>query len=336
MSGRSRNSDGNLRSSLVVSGAPVAREVPEYGDAPKPLRLLGEDLVVFRQEDGAVGVIDARCPHRGVSLVTAHNEPCGLRCVYHGWLIGADGSVVEMPAEPHEDVYRKHVRTKSYQTHEQGGLLSICMGEPDTQPPFPRFEWVDLPAENLLVKKVKQRTNFMQAVENTVDASHVAFLHQDGTIEASGDASEETSDATRSVRPTKDRRPRIKVEETDYGLHYAALYMASEVGLTYARVTEFVTPFFGFIPAPSKTGASSYHIWNAAVPIDDENTWIYLVDYSLLDPIPEHTRELIMHHHRTRHRNQCELRAGWSRSRESMGSGTRGNAGGRSCGKSPG
>src|SRR5436305_12009779 len=96
----------------------LASEVPAPDCPPVRVRLLGEDLVAFRDTHGRVGLVDQACAHRGAPLVFARNEHGGLRCVYHGWKFSADGSVQEMPAEPANSPMLKKVKLKAYPVQE--------------------------------------------------------------------------------------------------------------------------------------------------------------------------------------------------------------------------
>lgn len=96
----------------------LTEEVCERDGAPVRARLFGEDLVVFRDSNGRVGVLDEYCPHRGVSLALGRNEECGLRCLYHGWKMDVDGNVVEIVSEPPTSRMAEKVKHNAYPTHE--------------------------------------------------------------------------------------------------------------------------------------------------------------------------------------------------------------------------
>src|SRR5262249_5375750 len=107
----------------------LAEEVAGRDGAPVRARLLGEDLVVFRDSNGTIGVLDERCPHRGASLVFGRNEECGLRCLYHGWKFDVEGRCVDMSSEPGGgESARQSMRTKAYPAREGGGFVWIWMG----------------------------------------------------------------------------------------------------------------------------------------------------------------------------------------------------------------
>jgi len=115
----------------------LPEELPEPDCAPIRVRLLGEDLIAFRDTDGRLGLLDRYCPHRRVDLFFGRNEECGLRCVYHGWKFDVDGKVMDMPAEPANSPMREEVRIKSYPILEWGGVIWAYMGDPAHQPPRP-------------------------------------------------------------------------------------------------------------------------------------------------------------------------------------------------------
>ena len=132
--------------------AAKSEEIPMPGGAPARVKLLGERLVLFRSRDGELGLIDEFCPHRRASLAYGRNEPGGLRCLYHGWKVACDGRVLESPPEPRPR---------------------------ELEPPFPKFPWLDLPPDRLLVVKMYQATNYLQGVEGDLDPAHPNYLHRD-------------------------------------------------------------------------------------------------------------------------------------------------------------
>src|SRR5271167_2397383 len=115
----------------------LAQELPENDGAPLRIKLLSERLLAFRDTNGALGLIDEFCAHRGVSLWFGRNEEAGLRCPYHGWKYDVTGQCIEVPSEPAESGFCKRVKLKSYPLVERGGVLWAYMGAPETQPPLP-------------------------------------------------------------------------------------------------------------------------------------------------------------------------------------------------------
>ena len=124
----------------------LEEEVPESDSPPVRLRLLGEDLVAFRDTNNQVGVLDNYCPHRRASLFFGRNEECGLRCVYHGWKFDVNGDCIDMPSEPAESNFKDKVKTKAYAAVIRGGVIWVYMGPPELKPTPPEFEWSLLPA----------------------------------------------------------------------------------------------------------------------------------------------------------------------------------------------
>ena len=117
------------RSCAATGSRPACRRRSPSPTARRcKVRLLGEDLVVFRDSKGRVGVLDEYCSHRRASLVFARNEECGLRCLYHGWKFDVDGNVVEMASEPADSLISDRVKHKAYPAREAGGFVWAYMG----------------------------------------------------------------------------------------------------------------------------------------------------------------------------------------------------------------
>src|SRR5436190_14697261 len=131
--------------------AVLAEELPHADSDPLRVRLLGEDLVAFRDTNGNVGLIQNNCPHRGASLFFGRNEEAGIRCVYHGWKFSVDGTCVDMPNEPAESDFKAKVRATAYPTRERGGVVWAYMGQRKEPPPLPDFEANMLPEHDTVV-----------------------------------------------------------------------------------------------------------------------------------------------------------------------------------------
>src|SRR4030088_575210 len=154
-----------LSSELAPDGPPAKR------------RLLGEDLVAFRDSNGAVGLVDAFCAHRRAPMFLGRNEKCGLRCVYHGWKYDVTGQCLEMPTEPPDSLYRTKVRIKAYPTWEGGGMIWTYMGPATEMPEPPDMELTRAPATHRFVSRTVQDCNYLQALEGGLDSSHATILH---------------------------------------------------------------------------------------------------------------------------------------------------------------
>src|SRR5437763_1866790 len=118
----------------------LSEELPEPDCEPVRLKLLGEELIVFRDTSGRVGVLDAYCPHRGAALFFGRNEENGLRCIYHGWKFDVSGQCIDMPNEPAESDFRQKVKAVAYPTQERGGIVWAYLGPRKTPPPLPDLE----------------------------------------------------------------------------------------------------------------------------------------------------------------------------------------------------
>ena len=152
--------------------------VVELQDLPRRLRIMGEDLVAFRDKSGAVGLLELHCPHRGTSLEFGLISEKGIRCCYHGWCFDVDGKVLETPGEPPESTLKDRLYQGAYPVHEYCGLVFAYMGPPDQQPVFPIFDTYDLPGYQLIARPgYIWPCNWLQVKENSMDPAHLAFLH---------------------------------------------------------------------------------------------------------------------------------------------------------------
>ena len=156
---------------------PVAHS-DELKDLPIRIRILGEDLVIFRDGTGNIGLLDLHCSHRGTSLEFGLIEQQGIRCCYHGWLFDVSGAILETPAEPEDSTFRDRLCHGAYPVHEYKGLVFAYMGPPDRMPPFPMYDAYEVPGLRLEVgtKNIKH-CNWLQVVDNVVDPVHEVFLH---------------------------------------------------------------------------------------------------------------------------------------------------------------
>jgi len=263
----------------------LAWELPEPDCAPVRVKLLGEDLVAFRDSRGRVGLLAERCPHRQSSLFFGRNEECGLRCVYHGWKFDADGQCVDMMNEPEELGFAHKIRTTAYPTIEMGGLVWAYLGAAERRPPLPCFAWTQAPASHRHVSKVIQETNWLQGVEGGIDTSHAPILHRVLDPNSSRPGFKVADPFVRGKAPV------IELDVTDYGYRYAGLRPLGD-SETHVRAYHFILPFHQIRPARigesarGNSGASG-HIW---VPMDDETTMVYNWEHSVTDPLSDEER----------------------------------------------
>lgn len=259
----------------------ASAELPEPDGAPVSVRILGEDLVAFRDTAGRVGLVDEACPHRCTSLAYGLNAEHGLRCIYHGWKFDVEGRCVDLPSEPKESRFREKIRLKAYPTVEAAGVVWAYLGPEETKPPFPTFWWMTLPLENLAIARVWQECNYAQVIENDLDFVHAAFLHrsyQDRPI-APGLLSDDLG-----VNPSHPllRNPPVKqfVQPTRYGQRCVAIGEAEAGGQAIMEI-HYIFPFFTYPPRfPEEDG-----MWHAFVPRDDFSTWSWDVQFSNRGPI---------------------------------------------------
>src|SRR5690242_19432969 len=109
----------------------------QAGGEPKELCLLGQNLVAFRNRQGRAGILDENCPHRGASLAYARNEDYGLRCIYHGWMVDVNGTILDTPSEPEDSTFKERIRQRAYAVHEADGIVWAYLGPPELEPQFP-------------------------------------------------------------------------------------------------------------------------------------------------------------------------------------------------------
>ncbi len=253
----------------------LIEEVAEPDCPPLKVRLLGEDLVVFRDSDGRVGVIDEYCPHRRVSLAFGRNEECGLRCLYHGWKMDVEGNVIEMSSEPPESGLAEKVKIKAYPTREWGGFVWTYMGPAETMPEFEPPAFAPREDTRVSIVKIHVGCNWAQILEGQIDSAHSSSLHSSDMRPAKVDAAKAVD--THWLRPSTDKAPRLQVERTSFGFHYAAIRrpIANANTHDYVRVTVYVAPFTALIPPNN-----AYNVATVLVPADDTNTVFHFIAWS--------------------------------------------------------
>lgn len=242
-------------------------DLPAPDGDPRHVQLLGEHFVAFRDTNGDVGILDELCCHRGASLVLGRVEGCGIRCLYHGWKFAIDGTVMETPnvADPS---FKTRIKARAYPVQEAGGLIWAYLGPEELKPPFPHYPWFDLPAEYRLNAYLVENSNYVQVAEALVDSSHLNILHADGL--RSGDGSD-LHFAQAAGLMQVDAAPRLEVDDTEFGFHYAALRGGGDAGELEVRITAWVAPFAVVNP--------NQDLWMAVVPINDEQSIYFHVFY---------------------------------------------------------
>ena len=225
---------------------------------PQRVRLLGEDLLAWRDTNGVPAFTQNLCPHRGAGLYFGRNEEGGLRCAYHGWKFDVDGNCVDMPNEPPTSNFKNKLKITSYKGADFGGITWIYMGPNQENPPgVPQFEWGLVPeAQRRHYRRFIYECNWMQGLEGELDSTHAPFLHSRLHPE----------DDSKYGGYTVEKIADFYVQNTDYGLVYGAERKQAD-GNSYWRATHFLFPFYGMFPAtPARVPLSIY------VPIDDYYT----------------------------------------------------------------
>jgi phenylpropionate dioxygenase-like ring-hydroxylating dioxygenase large terminal subunit len=147
------------------------------GELPLKLRRMGEDLVLFRDRSGTLGLLHLQCAHRNASLEFGVIEQQGIRCCYHGWLFGTDGTILETPGEPPGSPICRNISQGAYPVIEYEYMIFAYFGPIAEMPPFPVFDTMELPDDMMVPYLVASPANWVQVFENSIDPYHVTFLH---------------------------------------------------------------------------------------------------------------------------------------------------------------
>ena len=255
----------------------------------KAVRLLGQDLVLFKDDQGRWGLLDRDCPHRGADLSFARFEGDGIRCPFHGWKFAADGSCLETPAEPPVNGMPSRlcdrVRQRSYPVQVQSGVIWAYLGPQNMTPPaLPAFDAFTAPASHSFAFKGQWHCNWLQAMEVGIDPAHPSFLHRyledapfDGgngnygrqfRAESVGDVDGQRWPMTRVMREFCS--PEIRLEDTAEGLMRLTALRVMTDALTHVRVTHAAFPHTFVIPLSPTITITQLH-----VPVDDTHTFWY-------------------------------------------------------------
>ena len=234
----------------------------ELRDLPVRVKILGEELVVFRDFQGSIGLLELHCPHRGTSLEFGLISQRGIRCCYHGWLFDVDGAILETPGEPALSTLKERLCHGAYPIHEHSGVVFAYMGPPEERPAFPLYDSFRRPGYRLLPgRKYYYPCNWLQILENAMDPVHTAFLH---TIVSGSQFTEEFGNV-----------PELDFSETPVGMIYVATRRVGDN--LWARMVENVLPNLQQV-APIWENGHTEHPFNGPmmsrwiVPVDDTNT----------------------------------------------------------------
>lgn len=246
---------------------------------PKNLRILGEDLVMFRDGQGRAGVLTPRCIHRGTSLFYGKVDEHGIRCCYHGWQFDVEGRCIDQPCEPAGSSFKDRVRQPWYPVQERYGLAFVYMGPPGKKPLLPKWDILENVADDHLVAAIGPSGigvggsesepvvpwNWLQDYENTMDPFHVPILHASFTEV--------------HFHPEMAIMPDVDYKLTALGMHYSA-HRTLEDGRDMDRVSPCILPNVRSVPdVRLAAGQSSRVGW--VVPMDDAN---HLCFHAFLTP----------------------------------------------------
>jgi nitrite reductase/ring-hydroxylating ferredoxin subunit len=248
------------------------------GERPlKRVRLLGEDLVLFRDDEGRYGLLDRHCAHRGADLSFGRLEDGGVRCPFHGWLYDVEGKCLETPAEPEGSLLCRRVHQPAYPVVERNGILFAYLGA-GAPPAFPDFDCFVAPGSHTFAFKGFIECNWLQALEVGIDPVHASYLHRffaDEDPKASyGRPFRGISDGselpiTQLLR--EHTRPRIELEPTPWGFRIVTL-REIDAARTHMRVTNLLFPHAFAIPLDDAMTITQWH-----VPVDDEHCYWYAI-----------------------------------------------------------
>jgi phthalate 4,5-dioxygenase oxygenase subunit len=251
-------------------------QLPKPDSDPLRVRLLGQDLVAFRNSSGVVGLLDEHCPHRGASLALGRVEENGLRCLYHGWKFATDGKVQDMPNCGSKAI-RERMRAPAYPVREEGGLVWTYLGAAEDIPPFTRYGFMNAAPANRAVVRINVNCNYLQLTEGGFDSSHVGILHSDVARPGwmSTDVQTSHDDEHPGALAVVDNDPELELTETDFGFYYAA-FREGGVDNTgkerlNVRIVPFMMPSTRIIPSPT----TLFTVFET--PADDEHTSTFIV-----------------------------------------------------------
>ena len=272
----------NAKLTEVGRGTPMGELLRRYwhpvglstdaADTPRPVKILGEELILFRDGQGRAGLVYPRCCHRGTTLYYGKVEERGIRCCYHGWLFDVEGHCLEMPCEPNPTGAQCHrVRQPWYPVEERYGLIFAYLGPPQRKPILPRYECLEALEPGEFVEAddssigsggiVIAPCNWLQHFENVVDPYHVPILH--GTF--SGPQFVEQMAAF----------PKVKFEYGRQGVKSTSIRPGPD-GKSFRRVTEAVVPTLRVVPNPRVAQYGMVESIGWTLPIDDTHYRIYV------------------------------------------------------------
>ena len=295
----------NMRMTQVGKGQPAGELLRRYWQpialaeelAPerpvKAIRAMGQDLVLFRDDNGNLGLLDRDCPHRGADLAFGRPEDGGLRCPFHGWLFSTNGRCLQTPAEPANSKLCDRIHQRSYPVELKSGIVFAYLGplQAGEKPPaFPNLDCFLSPDSHVFAFKGHLACNWLQALEVGIDPAHASFLHRFFEDEDPNSnygrqfrAASADSDMPMTKVLREFERPQIEVERTESGMRLFALRRLDEARM-HVRVTNLLFPQAFVIPLSAEMTITQWH-----VPVDDANCYWYAIFTSFTGPVDKET-----------------------------------------------
>ncbi len=252
--------------------AALSEELLSSG-TPLPVRLLGEDLVLFRDDKGRPGLLGIHCSHRGADLSYGRVEDGGLRCIYHGWLYDINGRCLDQPGEPGGGEHRGSIRHPAYPCVERNGVILAYLGHGEP-PVLPKYDFLVQPEDHVWATKIHSECNFLQGNEGNIDLLHVSFLHYSARdLQVKASANRPNSAGSTEQLCSGGSAPYLETCEAEVveglGLRVCKIRKIAP-DKRYIRVGTLVLPNYYAFPA----GGLNWH-----VPIDDTHHWKYIISF---------------------------------------------------------
>src|SRR2546423_1605985 len=206
----------------------LSREVTP-GSKPLEVRVLGEDLVLFRDTEGKPGLLGLRCSHRLTKLSYGRVEDGGIRCPFHGWVYDVGGQCLEQPAEPKGSTFKDRIQHPAYPCQDLGGLIFAYLGPPELQPLLPNYEVLVREDGTRQLRYWQMDSNYLQHVEGALDTVHFSYLHQDNWSKVK----QKLADLD---------KPQLEFKEKEYGIWQKSWLPSVQVNRSFWVYTYFIFP----------------------------------------------------------------------------------------------
>ncbi len=266
----------------------LSEEVAKPDCPPIRVKVMGEDLLLFRDSNGNTGLIEPFCAHRGAELFFGRNEECGIRCIYHGWKYDIHGNCVDMPNVPKDAAYHGKIKIKAYPTKEFADMVWAYLGPSNEEPKdLPQLEVGLVPQNNRYVTKRLVECNWVHSMEGALDTAHFSFLHMPAPSYGKDDSTNIAADEKRIRWLRNDPAPRFTIIEHQVGFLIGGARNA-DPGDHYWRLTQYMLPTHSITPSAMPNETYYGYSW---VPIDDHHCWMFVYAWHPDKPIPEEERQ---------------------------------------------